>query len=395
MVEILEPSADRQRPPCMVADKCGGCQWQHLTPAAQGRAKQQQVVEALQRIGGFSDPPVDAILPNTQPLHYRNKVTYPLGRSATGQLQAGYYRRGSHRLVNLNQCPIQDLHFDALLPHIKQDLRARGWSVYDETSHRGALRHLSLRVSSDGQVLLTLVSRELSLPGLEEQAHQWLRQYPNIVGVCVNHNPQRGNAIFGLHTYCVAGQPYLEETWMGLQLRLGAETFFQVHRTQAEALVTVMLEELQLTGTEAIVDAYCGVGTLTLPLAQRSGKMWGIESNLASVERARENAALNGLTQVQFQAGTVETQLAQMPFSPDIVVLDPPRKGCEGRVLETLLTALPPRIVYMSCNPATLARDLKVLCQSGDYHLDRVQPADFFPQTAHVEAVAFLRHPAN
>ena len=169
-----------------------------------------------------------------------------------------------------------------------------------------------------------------------------------------------------------------------------SETFFQIHREQAEALVQVILEELQLTGTESIVDAYCGVGTLTLPLAQRSQRVWGIESLSESVIQAQENAALNGLTQVQFATGTVEDLLPQLPFEPDVVVLDPPRKGCDRQVMETLLRGQPQRIVYMSCNPTTLARDLQILCQSGAYSLKRVQPADFFPQTAHVEAVAFL-----
>jgi 23S rRNA (uracil1939-C5)-methyltransferase len=389
VVKLLEPSPDRQRPECIVADKCGGCQWQHLRYEAQQRAKHRQVMDALERIGQFQDPPVDPLLPNPQFFHYRNKVTYPLGRSATGQVQAGYYRKQSHRLVNLNQCPIQDDRLDPFLAELKTDLQQ--WTIYDETTHQGALRHLSLRLARQtGQVLITLVSREASLPGLSEQAARWCDRYPQVVGVCLNHNPQRTNRIFGPDTLCLAGQDYLEDQWCGLRLRLRSDTFFQVHTDQAEQLLRVILEELQLTGTETIVDAYCGIGTLTLPLAQTGCSVVGIESYSSSVAQARENVALNGLTQVQIQEGTVETLLPELSFRPDIVVLDPPRKGCDRQVLETLRAVCPQRVVYMSCNPATLARDLNILCTSERYQLTRVQPADFFPQTAHVEAVAFL-----
>ena len=389
IVKLLEPSPDRQRPECIVADKCGGCQWQHLSYEAQQRAKHRQVMDALERIGQFQDPPVDPLLPNPQFFHYRNKVTYPLGRSATGQVQAGYYRKQSHRLVNLNQCPIQDDRLDVFLSDLKADLHP--WTIYDETSHQGALRHLSLRIARQtGQVLITLVSRESHLPGLSEQAAHWCDRYPQVVGVCLNHNPQRTNTIFGRDTLCLAGQEYLEDQWCGLRLRLRSDTFFQVHTDQAEQLLGVILEELQLTGTETIVDAYCGIGTLTLPLAKLGCSVIGIESYARSVIQARENAALNGLTQVQIEEGTVETVLPELPFCPDLVVLDPPRKGCDRQVLETLLRIRPQRLVYMSCNPATLARDLQLLCAGAIYQLTRVQPADFFPQTAHVEAVAFL-----
>ena len=415
LVQVIDPSPDRQRPPCIVADKCGGCQWQHLTYEAQRQAKYNQVVQALQRIGQFPQPPVDPLLPNDRFFNYRNKVTYPLGRSSTGQVQAGYYRKGSHQLINLNQCPIQDDRFDGLLPELKTDIQNRRWSIYNEEQHRGALRHLSLRVGrGTGEILLTLVSHDRVLPGLAEQAQIWHDRYPNLVGVCVNYNPDRSNVIFGRETDCITGRSYLEDTWLGLRLRLRPDTFFQVHQEQAEAIVRLILEELNLQGSETIVDAYCGIGTLTLPLAKQLaqvsenlapenqvpensvekapvGRVWGIESQAEAVVQAQENARLNGLTNVEFLAGTVEMLLPKLTEIPTIVVLDPPRKGCDRSVIETLLKFQPDRIVYMSCNPATLARDLQLLCHAQTYHLQRVQPADFFPQTAHVESVAFLK----
>jgi len=227
---------------------------------------------------------------------------------------------------------------------------------------------------------------------LSEQAADWCDRFPAVVGVCLNYNPKNTNAIFGSETIAVAGQEYLEEQWWGLRFRLRSNTFFQVHTPQAEKLLGIILQELQLSGSETIVDAYCGIGTLTLPLAQTGCSVLGIESYSSSVAQARENAALNGLDQVQIQEGTVESLLPKLSFRPDIVVLDPPRKGCDRQVLETLLRIRPRQLVYMSCNPVTLARDLQILCEAQQYQLTRVQPADFFPQTAHVESVAFLRN---
>jgi len=396
IIEIVAPSSDRIRPPCIVADKCGGCQWQPVAYAAQLAAKQQQVVDALERIGGFGKPPVSSIQGSDPPLNYRNKAIYPLGLSAEGRVKAGYYRKGSHQIVNLNQCPVQDNRLDPLLAEVKQDIQQRGWSIYDEETRAGALRHLALRVGRrTGQLLLTLVSTTWELPGLEEQCGLWKERYPDLVGICINLNPKPGNAIWGAETRYVLGQPYLEERFAGLTFHIYPTTFFQVHTEQAERLVRTILDELRLQGSETVVDAYCGIGTLTLPLAQRAAYCVGLEVQDEAIEMAIENAKLNGLRNVKFQAGRVAELLPNVPQVlrdqvPDIVVLDPPRKGCSDRVLEALIALQPQRIVYMSCNPATLARDLKRLCGAGSYQLTRVQPADFFPQTAHVECVAFL-----
>ncbi|MEO0540632.1 MAG: 23S rRNA (uracil(1939)-C(5))-methyltransferase RlmD [Cyanobacteria bacterium P01_A01_bin.105] len=387
-IQLMDPSPHRVRPACIVADKCGGCQWQAVDYGQQLVAKQQQVADALTRIGGFQSVVVDPILA-ASPLGYRNKATYPLARSHQGTLKAGYYRAGTHQIVNLNQCPIQDDRLDPLLAGIKQSIQDHHWSIYDETQHRGRLRHLALRVGHHtGDCLVTLISTR-PMPDLPEVAQQWLDTYPNLVGVCLNLNPDKTNVIFGAKTLGVAGQDYLTETFLGLQLRIGPTTFFQVNTPQAERLVQVILDELALDQSQTVIDAYCGVGTLTLPLAQQAGYCIGIETYGAAIEQARQNAALNQIDAADFQVGKVEAMLPQMADAVDVVVLDPPRKGCATAVLAALLQAKPRRIAYMSCNPTTLARDLKILCDGG-YRLTRVQPADFFPQTAHVECVAFL-----
>jgi 23S rRNA (uracil1939-C5)-methyltransferase len=402
---ILEPSPHRQRPNCIVADKCGGCQWQHITYPYQRAAKQNQVIQALERIGGFSQPPVDPVLAGHSELGYRNKATYPLRLSATGQVQAGYYQKGSHKLVNLNRCPVQDSRLDPLLAQVKQDIQQRGWSIYDEKLHQGEMRHLGLQIGRrTGEMLLTLVANQGKLPGLEEQAQQWLQHYPQLVGVCVNLNGDRTNRILGDQTRCLAGQPFLREEFAGCKFHLRSETFFQVNTEAAEALLAEIVAALNLSGDEVLLDAYCGVGTFTLPLAKQVKQAIGWEVQASAVEQAQKNAKLNGLTNTTFYAGKVEASLSQLLETDeskitqhpsvsgqiDIVLLDPPRSGCDRSVIESLLQLKPQRIVYISCKPATLARDLKLLCQDGGYHLTRVQPADFFPQTAHVECAAFL-----
>ncbi|HEY9623829.1 MAG TPA: 23S rRNA (uracil(1939)-C(5))-methyltransferase RlmD [Crinalium sp.] len=393
--ELLDASPHRVRPSCIVADKCGGCQWQHVDYGFQLDAKHNLVLQDLERIGGFQQPLVDPVLAIAPSLSYRNKATYPLARAANGQVQAGYYQKGSHHLINLNQCPIQDERLNPLLAEVKQDIQKRGWGIYDETLHRGKVRHLGLRIGRrTGEVLLTLVAKDANLAGLEEQAEEWLTRYPDLVGVTLNINPDRTNAILGEETRCIAGRPYLRETFAELEFQIQTTTFFQVNTEQAEALLQVILDELKLQGTEELVDTYCGVGTLTLPLAQRVRHAIGLEIQPEAVEQAQHNAELNGITNVEFHAGTVEALLPALDVQPDIVVLDPPRKGCDYTVLETLLMMESDRLVYVSCNPSTLARDLKILCQDGTYQLTRVQPVDFFPQTAHVECVAFLQRNA-
>ncbi|MGA7932640.1 MAG: 23S rRNA (uracil(1939)-C(5))-methyltransferase RlmD [Kovacikia sp.] len=395
--QLLEPSPHRIRPRCIVADKCGGCQWQHVDYTYQLEAKRNIVVQALERIGGLGKAPVDPILGAADSLGYRNKATYPLARASTkstaetGQVQAGYYQKGSHQIVNLNQCPVQDSRLNPLLAEVKQDIQQRGWGIYDEKLHRGKVRHLGLRIGRrTGEMLLTLVVKDGNLAEVEEQAEAWLKRYPHLVGVCLNLNPDRTNAIFGAETRCIAGQSYLQEEFAGLVFQIRPDTFFQVHTEQAEALLQVILEELNLQGNEILVDAYCGIGTLTLPLAQRVRQTIAVEVQPAAVEQAILNATLNHLENITFQAGEVETLLPMLEVKPDVVLVDPPRRGCDRAVLDTLLQIRPDRIVYVSCNPATLARDLKILCAEDGYRLKRVQPIDFFPQTAHIECVAFF-----
>ncbi len=389
--QLLTSSPHRIRPGCIVADKCGGCQWQHIESSYQREAKHQQVIQAFQRIGGFEDVQVQPILHTAHSLNYRNKSTYPLGRSNTGQVQAGYYRQGSHKLVNLNQCPVQDERLHPLLKEVKQDIQQQGWSIYNENNHQGRLRHLALRIGKNtGEILLTLVTNNQNLTGIAEQAEIWLDKYPGLVGVCLNINSDRTNAILGQKTYTIAGKSYLREIFAGVELQIAADTFFQINTGAAELLFQAIVKQLNLTGDENIVDAYCGIGTFSLPLARQASQVIGIEVNPTSIQQAKSNAALNQIDNVTFYSGKVEHCLQQIELQPDILLLDPPRKGCDTQVISTILELQPSRIAYISCKPSTLARDLKLLCQSDIYQPAYVQPADFFPQTTHVECFAIL-----
>ena len=395
LTEVHTASAHRVKPHCIVADKCGGCQWQPVNYDYQLMAKRHQLVQALERIGKFENPPVSDILGAPSAFGYRNKATYPLGFSLVDgkrKVQAGYYQKRSHKIVNLNQCPVQDIRLNPLLAFIKQDIQKQDWSIYEEQSHRGELRHLSLRIGRrTGEILVTLVARTgKNLSTLEVQAKAWMKQFPAIAGVSLNLNPDRTNRIFGDETRCIAGAAFLKETFAGLTIHVHPNTFFQIYTEQAEALVQKILERLDLKGHETVLDAYCGIGTLTLPVARVAKFCLGLEVQADAIVQARENAQVNGITNVEFQIGTVEECLAELELEPDIVLLDPPRKGCEPAVIQNLMQRKIPRIVYVSCNPATLARDLHQLCQIGPYSLELVIPADFFPQTSHVECAAFL-----
>ena len=388
---ILTPSDDRIRPACILAQKCGGCQWQPVGYEAQLVAKEQLVTDALTRLGHLDLPPASPILAAPAALHYRNKVTYPIARGTTQPLKVGYFRKGSHKLVNVNQCPVQDERLDSVLQAVKRDLQSTDWPAYNERNQKGELRHLGLRIGRrTGQLLITLVSKTDRLPGLETLAKTWMQTIPNLQGVCLNINPKRTNAIFGRETQLVEGKHELEEEFAGLTVAIDSTSFFQVYTEQAERLLEWVSSQLKLKGNETLIDAYCGIGTLTLPLAKRVKQAIGIEVIPNAVEQANRNAKRNDIDNVAFVEGTVEEMLPSLP-SADVVLLDPPRKGCDRSVLDILLQRTPSTIVYVSCNPATLARDLDTLVNHGPYQIETYQPADFFPQTAHVETAAILR----
>jgi len=391
LVGVDSPSPQRQRPPCILADRCGGCSLQHCNADAQNKIKTDLVQQALRRIGQL-DTVVDPIWSAPAALGYRNRALIPLERSADGPLRAGYYRRGSHRIVNMSRCPVLDSRIDGLIAEIKADLEATDWPVDVNLSGGGGLRHLALRVGHhSGEVLITLVSSHDRLPGLESLAQRWHQRWPELVGVGLNLQPRASNVVLGPDTRCISGRPWLHERFAGIELQIGADTFFQVNTPQAERLVPLLKAFFQPSAERPLLDAYCGIGTFSLPLAAAGSPVLGLESHGTSVEQARANADRNGLEAARFEQADVAAVLADRLHGMSGLLVDPPRKGLSPEALDAILKSPPAQLAYISCNPATLARDLSLLCADGTYRLQRVQPVDFFPQTSHVESVALLQ----
>lgn len=390
LIGVETPSAQRIRPACILAERCGGCSLQHCSASAQAALKTDQVVQALRRIGQL-DGAVDPIWNAEASLGYRNRALIPLERTPEGVLRAGYYRRGSHRIVNMNRCPVLDPRIDALIEPLKADLENSGWPVDVNLSAAGGLRHLALRVGHhSGEVLITLVSSHDRLPGLTAMAERWQARWPQVVGVGLNIQPRATNVVLGPHTQTLAGRPWLQERFAGLDLQIGADTFFQVNTPQAERLVPLLLDFFQPGPTVRLLDAYCGIGTFSLPMAAAGSPVLGLEMHERSVQQAQASAERNGLRSARFELADVAAVLAERLTGCAGVLVDPPRKGLSPETVEALLQGRPAKLAYISCNPATLARDLAALCGSGDYRLQRVQPVDFFPQTSHVECAALL-----
>lgn len=394
-VDLLSASEHRRKPPCMLANQCGGCTLQSLEESAQTRWKQQMLQQTMARVGGISTDPRPVLHDSARLLGYRNRALIPLRRDDNGALKGGYFRPRSHRIVNMNQCPVLDPRLDCLIQPIKADLDATGWPADHDLHHGGGLRHLGLRVGHHtGDVLITLISSHRNLPGLRALAEQWLARWSEVKGVTLNLQPKPSNLILGAETDCVAGSDTIAETFCGLALRLGSTTFFQVNTPQAERIVSTLAAWLSSQTFDGhVIDAYSGIGTISLPLAQSGLRVVGLELHQASVDQARISAMQNNLSdRCDFVAGDVLDSLERNLPGAGALVLDPPRRGLDAKVVDLILSDPPPLLAYLSCDPATQARDLKLLLDpNGPYTLDDCQPVDFFPQTTHLESLALLK----
>ena len=393
ITERLNSSPERRRPPCILADDCGGCTLQHLDESAQRGWKQHQLHQTMLRIGGI-DHLQAAALTDQRGLGYRNRGLIPLRRGEDGRLRMGYFRRGTHRIVNLSRCPVLDPRLDALVEPLKRDLDHSGLNADHDLSQFQGLRHLGLRIGHHtGEVLISLVSSQ-PLPCLKQLAQQWVERWEQVKGVTLNLQPRRTNQILGPTTTVLAGDPVIREQFCGLALELSTTTFFQINTPQAEAIVACIVSWLSQAKQQGpIVDAYCGIGTISLPLAAQGHRVVGLEINPDSIEQAGRNADANGLGPLtQFKAGDVADLLKDTLPGCSALVVDPPRRGLDSSVIEVILSDPPPLLAYLSCDMATQARDLKRLLQpGGPYQLDQLQPVDFFPQTTHLENLALLR----
>ncbi|WP_374712599.1 23S rRNA (uracil(1939)-C(5))-methyltransferase RlmD [Symbiobacterium terraclitae] len=390
LVAVEEPSPDRVAPPCPVVAECGGCQLQHIAYGAQLRLKRQQVVDALERLGKLSGVTVHPTLGMEDPWHYRNKAQFPVGWRS-GRVIAGFFAPGTHRIVDIEQCDIQHPLGNRIMAEVKALAGRYGVRIYDERTHTGVLRHVLARVGrGTGEAMAVLVTNGPDFPHGGEIARELMARIPALVSVVQNINPARTNVVLGRESRVLAGRGHITDYIGDLKFNISPVSFFQVNPAQTEVLYGKALEYAGLTGGETVVDLYCGIGTISLFLARQCREVIGIEWVEEAVADARENARRNEVHNARFIAGDAAVEmprLAEEGVRADVIVLDPPRKGCDEPVLEAIAAVAPRRVVYVSCNPASLARDLGRLAGMG-YRTVEVQPVDMFPHTAHVECVA-------
>lgn len=389
--DILRPSSERQEPPCRYASDCGGCQLQHMAYAGQLYWKREQVRDALERIGGLAAD-VEPVRGMAYPFRYRNKAQFPV-QLVNGELAMGFYRPRTHELIAIDDCLIQhELSMQTALA-VKHAATVHGMAAYDESTHQGVLRHVVTRVSvSNRKSLAVLVTRTAGLRRAHALASILRQQVPRCIGLVQNVNPDRTNAVFGPDTRMLWGEGSLRERIGHCEFSVSPRSFFQVNSEQAAVLFALVGEVAELTGNETVWDLYCGTGTLGLYLAKLACQVVGVESVPEAVADAQRNADLNQVHNARFVLGKAEKEiggLSQATGGVDVVLLDPPRKGCAPELLKALQQARPRRIVYVSCNSSSLARDLRVLVDGG-YQLGRVVPVDLFPQTSHIEVVVVL-----
>jgi len=395
IVSIERASSDRVEPACPLYYECGGCQLQHLSYEAQLAAKRQQVRDALSHIGHQTAIEVLPTLGAADPWNYRNKMQFPIGMGRgkkKGHIVIGCFAKGSHDIIDTSGCLIQREGNNEILRAVREAVEELHISVYDEDRHKGCLRHVVGRVGTNGDLMVCLVTATPKLPHAKELIKILRTRLPRMVSLQQNIQTYHNNVIMGRDTVLLWGKKTIKDQLGRLEFHISPRSFFQVNTEQAEVLYAKALEYANLKGEETVIDAYCGTGTITLYLARKAAKAYGVEIVKPAIEDARQNAYDNHIKNVEFQVGDATKILPvyyKKGLRPDVIVVDPPRAGCTEKVLQTFAAMQPERIVYVSCNPATLARDIAILEPLG-YKPIKAQPVDMFPMTAHVETVCLM-----
>mgnify|MGYP002616724566 CR=1 FL=1 len=387
VLEVVEPSGARIESDCPYFPRCGGCTYRHMSYEEELRLKKQRVQDNLARIGG-SAVVVEEILGAADTLRYRNKAQYPVSKDG----RVGFYRARTHEVIECEHCLLVKPEADAAAEALREYMQSCRVAGYDEKTGRGLVRHLYIRSNAAGESLVCVLANGERLPHEEELVGRLRRAVPDCVGVVLGVNTRRGNTILGERYRTLWGADTLEDELCGLTFRLSVPSFYQVNRDQAEVLYRKAVEYAGLTGGELVVDLYCGAGTITQVMAGGAGRVIGAEIVPEAIEDARENARRNGIENVEFfcgDAAQLAADFAGRGLRPDVICVDPPRKGLSADVIEAMVRMAPQRIVYVSCDPATLARDVRSLTQQG-YALTHAEAVDLFPRCAHVETVCRL-----
>ena len=409
LMKVLTPSKDRVEPKCPVARQCGGCQIQEMRYEAQLAFKQKMVQNNLERIGGLSDFEMYPVIGMETPYAYRNKAQFPVGEDKDGNIVIGFYAGRTHHIVEQTDCCIGAPENGEVLRKVRAYMQKNQIRPYNEEHHSGIVRHILIRTgyhTKEIMVCLIVNAAKASCLKNAEQLTESLREMDGMTSVMVNFNTEKTNVILGKKSEVLWGQPYIEDFIGDVKYQISPQSFFQVNPMQTEKLYAKALEYAGLTGNETVWDLYCGIGTISLFLAKNARKVYGVEIVPQAIEDARNNAKRNGIDNAEFFVGKAEEVVpafyekalkqaqdseAGKSIRPDVVVVDPPRKGCEEILLETIVKMQPQRIVYVSCDSATLARDLKFLSANG-YAVKKVQPVDQFGHSVHVETVVLLSH---
>ena len=391
-VDYHTKSPSRVTPPCDIYKNCGGCQLQHLNYEGQLQMKKELVQNNLKRIGHLEEVKVLKTIGMEKPWRYRNKTQVPFGRVA-GEVVAGFYQKRSHEIMNMETCLIQTEISDQIVDTMRELSKDLGIEPYNEETNSGIIRHVIVRVGfKTDEVMVVIVTRTAEFENKEKVIETLINKFPQIKSIAQNVNPKITNVIFGEETKVLYGEPYIYDELNGIRFAISPRSFYQVNPIQTEILYAKAVEFAGLTGDEVVFDAYCGIGTITLFLAQHAKKVYGVEIVPEAISDARMNAVLNGFDNAEFEVGKSEDVIPKWiseGIIPDVIVVDPPRKGCDRTLLDTILKAGPQRIVYVSCDSSTLARDLTILVDGG-YEVDVVQPVDLFPSTTHVECISRL-----
>ncbi len=406
LVEILEPSPFRTTPRCKIARQCGGCQLQHVSYEKQLAYKEEKVKNCLTRIGGFkvvSKEDMDDCISGTielepiigmeEPYYYRNKAQFPVGINKEGRVATGFYASRTHSIIETTDCLIQARENEELLTIVRDFLQEYHISVYNEVSHEGLVRHILTRVGFiTKEIMVCLVINGNNLPHKEILIDR-LTKVPNMTSICLNINKEKTNVILGDQVETLFGQPYITDYIGEVKFYISPLSFFQVNPIQTLKLYKQALDYADLQGREVVWDLYCGIGTISLFLARKAKQVYGVEIVPQAIEDAKKNAELNGTTNAEFYVGAAEEVLPKMyrerDIIADVIVVDPPRKGCAESLLDTIIKMAPRKVVYVSCDPATLARDLKYLALHG-YEVKKARPVDMFGHASHIETVCLL-----
>ncbi|PMC36786.1 23S rRNA (uracil(1939)-C(5))-methyltransferase RlmD [Bacillus sp. UMB0899] len=394
LIEIYEQSKNRINAPCPIYSQCGGCQIQHLSYEGQLDFKKKQVEQVLTRIGklDLTKVTVHPTLGMSDPWNYRNKAQVPVGEREGG-LVAGFYQKRSHDIIDMERCLIQQAENDDVVQAVKKICETYGIRAYNEEKHKGWLRHIMVRYGLvTKEIMIVFVTKTSDFPHKDDIIKEMTNQLPQVKSIVQNINNKRTNVIFGDETKVLWGEEYIYDKIGDVKFAISARSFYQVNPEQTKVLYDKALEYAGLSGEESVIDAYCGIGTISLFLAQKAKRVFGVEIVPEAIEDAKRNAELNAITNAEFAVGEAEVVIPEwykQGNKADVIVVDPPRKGCDEALLKTILDMKPKRVVYVSCNPGTLARDLQVL-ELGGYKTVEVQPVDMFPHTTHVECVAQL-----